>query len=59
GLTPRTVQGRVLAGPIQAHNDFGSPDVVSIKPLEGIRVESGALALTLPPCSVAALHVEV
>ena len=58
GLMPRVVQGRVLTGPIQAHNDFGSPDAVSILPLEGIEVQNNALAFTLPPCSVAALRVE-
>ena len=48
--------GELLTGPgPKAVNSFEKPDVVTQRPLEGVKVEGGAATVELPPLSLAAV----
>ena len=49
--------GRILHGGMKDHNTFDASPVFP-RELKGIRAEDGAFALTLPPCSVAAVTLK-
>jgi alpha-N-arabinofuranosidase len=58
GLALTTATGRVLTGDRpDAHNTFSSPESVCPQPLDGLTLDGGALAVTLPPASVAVLEL--
>jgi len=58
GAAPRAARGRVLAGRPQDHNTFAEPE--RVKPRElAVEVRKDRLAVELPPCSVAAITVDL
>ena len=57
GRTDGAVQGRILTGRMDAYNDFDCPENVSIRPMEGLRLENGQIRCTLPACSVAEITI--
>ena len=57
GRTDGVVQGRILTGKMDAYNDFDCPENVSIRPMEGLRLENGQIRCTLPACSVAEITI--
>ena len=57
GRTDGAVQGRILTGRMDAYNDFDCPENVSIRPMEGLRLENGQICCTLPACSVAEITI--
>ena len=57
GQTPLRATGRVLRGPVTAHNTFAEPQRVATEELKGVELRNGALRVTLPPCAIASLQV--
>ena len=58
GASGRQVTGRILtAGAIDAHNTFGSPDVVLPKAFTGASIKGGKITLSVPAKSVVMLEV--
>ena len=57
GRADGAVQGRILTGRMDAYNDFDCPENVSIRPMEGLRLENGQIRCTLPACSVAEITI--
>ncbi|MBR4458024.1 MAG: alpha-N-arabinofuranosidase [Clostridia bacterium] len=55
GMETAAVEGRILTGAPDAHNDFGSEHTVEPAPFTAFRRTERGLVLTLPACSVAAL----
>ena len=58
GLKPRHVVGRMLFGPMDAHNTFDAPDAVEDQPFVSFTVNQDGLTAALPPCSVVHLAVK-
>ena len=59
GGTAISASARVLAaGDMHAHNTFERPDAVTTRGLEG-SVQEGSVHLSVPPASVAAIHIEM
>jgi alpha-N-arabinofuranosidase len=59
GGTAISASARVLAaGDMHAHNTFERPDAVSTRGLE-VSVQEGSVHLSVPPASVAAIHIEM
>ncbi|MGN0578487.1 MAG: alpha-L-arabinofuranosidase C-terminal domain-containing protein, partial [Ruminiclostridium sp.] len=54
----KNVSARVLTGEVQDCNEFDCPDRVTIKEMKAL-TENGRLIIKLPPCSVAAVSVEM
>lgn len=58
GIAATRVSGQILtADRVQAHNDFGSPDVVKPAIFTGASIAGGTLAVTLPPHAVVVLDL--
>jgi alpha-N-arabinofuranosidase len=59
GVPVRAVVGRILTSPqgFTAHNDFGSPDVVSPQSFRGAQVGGGVLTVQLPAHSLVVLEL--
>lgn len=58
GTSASNVTGEVLtAATMNAHNDFGKPEAVSLKPFTGAQLQKGVLSVTLPAKSVVTLEV--
>jgi len=56
GMQATNVNAEVLAGAIQAHNDFDALD--KVKPAKlGAVIANGSISLTMPACSVASVRV--
>jgi alpha-N-arabinofuranosidase len=51
--------GRFIDGDVTGHNTFDDPDRVSVKQLRGIALDGSELKISLPPCAIAALEVEI
>ena len=52
------VTGRVLAGPVGAHNTFDAPETVRPVRMEDVRLTEDGFKASLPPCCVAAFQVK-
>lgn len=59
GAKPRNAAARVLAGAMDAKNDFGHPDAVGIRPFAGVTETAEGLRLTLPACGVVELVADL
>jgi alpha-L-arabinofuranosidase len=58
GATWRSAQGRTVTAPsLDAHPDFGLPDPLQPRPLSGISLGQGRLAVTVPARSVSVVEV--
>lgn len=55
GIAATRATGRILTGAMDACNDFGRADVLTVRDMEGIRLKDGWVTATLPPCAVAAV----
>ena len=55
GVTATSVDGKVLTGPMQAHNTFDAPDTVKPVAFTGASISGDRLNATLPPASVVVL----
>ena len=53
-----TVKGELLSGAPGAHNTFDVPANVAPKGMQDIQIEQDRLLAKLPPCSVAAIHIQ-
>jgi len=58
GFAAKECAGRILTGAMDAYNDFGAPNRVSIVPFHGAVLKDGALTVKLPPCSVVELTLK-
>jgi alpha-L-arabinofuranosidase len=58
GIGGTAVTGRILTGPIQAHNTVDQPDTVRPVPFTGATLAGGTLSATLPPASVVVLTIK-
>jgi alpha-N-arabinofuranosidase len=58
GTSGSKVTGEVItAATMNAHNDFGKPEAVNVKPFTGAQLRNGILTVTLPAKSVVTLEV--
>lgn len=58
GFQARNITGRILtATEMNAHNDFGSPDVVQPRAFQDVDIQSGGFKAELPPKSVVVLEL--
>lgn len=53
-----TVKGELLSGAPGAHNTFDAPANVTPQGMRDIQIEQDRLLVKLPPCSVAAIHIQ-
>ena len=53
-----TVKGELLSGAPGAHNTFDAPASVTPQKMQDIQVEQDCLLAKMPPCSVAAIHIQ-
>ena len=53
-----TVKGELLSGAPDAHNTFDTPANVTPWEMQDIQVEQDRFLAKLPPCSVAAIHIQ-
>jgi len=59
GTTGLKVSGEIITAPtINAYNDFGKPEAVSIKPFSDAKLQHGILTVTLPAKSIVTLEVK-
>ena len=56
---PTAASGRLMNGRPTAHNTFDDPDAVHTNTLGGINLKDGVLRVTLPPCAIASVSVEL
>ncbi len=59
GKKPVKACGRVLEGKPTDHNTFEDPDRVAAKVLQAVSIEGGEVKVTLPPCGIASVTVEL
>jgi alpha-N-arabinofuranosidase len=58
GIAGSKVTGEVItAATMNAHNDFGKPEAVNLKPFTGAQLRNGILTVTLPAKSIVTLEV--
>ncbi|MGN0478641.1 MAG: alpha-L-arabinofuranosidase C-terminal domain-containing protein, partial [Hominenteromicrobium sp.] len=57
GKTASAASARILTGAMDSFNDFGHADDVRVQDFDELTVEHGALAFTIPPCSVMEITV--
>jgi alpha-N-arabinofuranosidase len=58
GTVASKASGEIItAATINAYNDFGKPEEVSIKPLKGAQMKNGTLTVSLPAKSIVTLEV--
>lgn len=58
GAAAKSARGFVLAGKPQDHNTFAEPERVQPRPL-AVQASQSRLSFELPPCAVAAIHVDL
>jgi len=58
GYKPEKVSARILTGAMDAHNDFDSPDNVTIKDFSDIKVHDNGFNFTIPACAVMEITVK-
>lgn len=51
GLGVNQAKGRILAGAIDAYNDFGK-DTIGVKPFGGVHLRDNVITVSLPACSI-------
>jgi alpha-N-arabinofuranosidase len=59
GKTAEKYSGRLISGDVTAHNTFDQPDQVCCRILDGIVKTADGLKVTLPPCAIASLEIEL
>ena len=59
GAPVKSASARVLAGKMDARNDFGTPNRVAPRPVGEIAVNGDTIGFECPPCSVMEVTVEV
>ena len=60
GSIESLLSAEIVTGPgVKAENTYEQPEVVTSKPLSGVKVSDGQAQLTLPPVSVAAMTFRV
>ena len=58
GASAGSVTGEIItAGTMNAYNDFGRPEAVSIRPFDGARLRDGVLSVHLPAKSIVTLEI--
>ncbi|MCL1835305.1 MAG: alpha-N-arabinofuranosidase [Oscillospiraceae bacterium] len=57
-LNIKSAAARVLAGAMDAYNDFDAPGIVQPGPLEGITIHGGEIDFVLPACAVAEIVID-
>ena len=57
GETIKSVKATVLAGKMDAYNDFDNPDVVSEKVFDDIKIDGDKITFKIPASSI--MHIEV
>ena len=58
GAIGSKVSGEIItAATMNAHNDFGKPEEVNIKPFKGAQLKNGTLTLSLPAKSIVTLEL--
>ncbi|MBK7259578.1 MAG: alpha-N-arabinofuranosidase [Ignavibacteriae bacterium] len=58
GAKATAVTGEIIAGAaMNAHNEFGKPEAVTITPFKGATVENGVVTVTLPAHAVVTLEL--
>lgn len=58
GRKAKKVTGRILTGPMDAHNTFDEPNTVQPAAFSDVQITEDGLHFVLPACSVVALTVE-
>lgn len=59
GYVPESVHGEILTGGMNAHNTFEQPDRIFPVEFTGYHIAEGRMEITLPPCCVATIQVEL
>jgi alpha-N-arabinofuranosidase len=54
---PEVTEGRILTAKMDAYNDFGAPNNVTLAPYSGFTQKDGRISFVLPPCSVLAVKI--
>lgn len=55
GFECHEVEGRILTGEMNAHNDFNNPNNVKIEDFHGVELKKDGFVATIPACSVVRL----
>ena len=59
GVSVKIVSGEIItAEKMNAYNDFGKPEEVTIKPFTGAKLEKGMLNVNMPAKSVVMLELD-
>ncbi len=59
GHTVKSVAGEILSGEMHEKNTFEEPDAVRLRPFEGTQITEEGFLLTIPPCAVLRLTVQL
>jgi len=52
GMCVKSASGRILTGPMDAHNTFEAPETVKVVDFDGAKIADGKLTFEVPPNSV-------
>jgi len=52
GMNANAASGRILTGPVGAHNTFEAPNTVKLADLQDVKLEGGKLSFNVPPNSI-------
>ena len=56
---PVSASGRLISGRPTAHNAFDNPRQVETAPLRGITLRDGLVRVSLPPCAIASVAIQL
>ncbi|MCC8106572.1 MAG: alpha-N-arabinofuranosidase [Clostridiales bacterium] len=59
GHAVKSVTAETVSGEMHEKNTFEEPEVVTVKPFDGVAVTEQGLSFTIPPCAVVRLNVEL
>ncbi len=58
-LSCRTVRGEILTGDMKLYNTFEHPDQLLPGEFTGYQMTAGGIRITLPPCSIVSLQIQL